>query len=39
MDNVTLIRIISGVVCIILTGILIARRKRMASTKRLNSRR
>jgi hypothetical protein len=39
MDNVTLIRTIAGAVCIILTGILIARRKRMASTKRVNSRR
>jgi hypothetical protein len=39
MDNVTLTRIIAGAVCIILTGILIARRKRMASTRRVNSRR
>jgi hypothetical protein len=39
MDNVTLTRIIAGIVCIILMGILVARRKRMASTKRLNSHR
>ena len=39
MDNVTLIRIISGILCIILIGILVARRKRMASTKSLNSHR
>jgi hypothetical protein len=39
MDNVTVVRIIAGVMSVILFGIIIARRKRMASTKRLSGRR
>lgn len=34
MDNVTLVRIISGVIFVILLGILVTRRKRMAMKKR-----
>jgi hypothetical protein len=38
MDNVMMIRIIAGVLCVILLAIVIARRKRMASSKRLTPR-
>jgi LPXTG-motif cell wall-anchored protein len=38
MDNVTMIRVVAGVLLVILLGILIARRKRMASTKRVTPR-
>ena len=34
MDTVTMVRIVAGVVAVLLLGIVIARRKRMASTKR-----
>ncbi len=34
MDGVTMIRVGAGVVAVILLGIVIARRKRMASAKR-----
>lgn len=39
MDNVTVIRIIAGVIAIVLVGIIIARRKRMAAVKHTSSRR
>jgi hypothetical protein len=40
MDNVTMIRVIAGVLAVILLAIVIARRKRMSSssTKRLTPR-
>jgi len=38
MDNVLMIRIVAGVLCVILLAIIIARRKRMASMKRPNTR-
>jgi len=39
MDNVMMVRVVAGIVCVILLAVLISRRKRMASTKRLASRR
>ena len=38
MDSVTMIRIVAGVLAVVLLGIVIARRKRMASTKRVTPR-
>jgi len=38
MDTILMIRIIAGVVAVILLAIVIARRKRMASTKRVTPR-
>ncbi len=35
MDNVTMIRMASGVLAVILLGVIIARRKRMASARRI----
>lgn len=34
MDNVTMIRVVSGILAVVVLCIIIARRKRMASTKR-----
>jgi hypothetical protein len=34
MDNVTMIRVVAGVLAVILLGVVIARRKRMASARR-----
>ena len=34
MDSVTMVRVVAGVVAVILLGVVIARRKRMASAKR-----
>lgn len=39
MDNLTVMRIIAGFMAILLVGIIIARRKRMAAAKRLSVRR
>jgi hypothetical protein len=39
MDNLTIMRIIAGFIAILLVGIIIARRKRMAAAKRVSSRR
>jgi hypothetical protein len=39
MDNVTILRIIAGIMAVVLVGIIIARRKRMAAAKRLKARR
>jgi len=39
MDNLTIARIIAGIIAVILVGIIIARRKRMAATKRMSTRR
>ena len=39
MDNVLMIRIIAGVLAVILLAIIVARRKRMASVKRMSARR
>lgn len=39
MDNVMMVRVVAGVIAVILLAVIIARRKRMASTKRLASRR
>lgn len=38
MDNVTMIRLVAGVLAVILLAIVIARRKRMASSKRITPR-
>jgi hypothetical protein len=35
MDGVTMVRVGAGIVAVILLGVIIARRKRMASTRRL----
>jgi len=35
MDNVMMIRVVAGVIAVILLAIVIARRKRMASGKRI----
>jgi len=35
MDNVTMIRVVAGIIAVILLAILIARRKRMASARRM----
>ena len=39
MDTVMMIRVAAGVVAVILLGVVIARRKRMASSKRVTPRR
>jgi len=39
MDNVTIIRIIAGVIAVILLAVIIGRRKRMASAKRVATKR
>jgi len=39
MDNLTIARIIAGIIAIILVAIIIARRKRMAAAKRVGNRR
>jgi hypothetical protein len=39
MDNVTMIRVIAGVLAVILLAIVIARRKRMSSSKRMTPKR
>ena len=39
MDDVLLIRIVAGVLAVILLAIIVGRRKRMASMRRLSSRR
>ena len=39
MDNLTIARIIAGVIAVVLVAIIIARRKRMAATKRMGARR
>ncbi len=39
METATMIRIVAGVLAVILLGIVIARRKRMATTKRVPPRR
>jgi hypothetical protein len=39
MDNVLMIRIIAGVMAVILLAVIIARRKRMASMRRLSTKR
>jgi hypothetical protein len=38
MDNVTMIRLAAGVLAVILLAIVIARRKRMAASKRVTPR-
>jgi len=38
MDNVTMVRVAAGVLAVILLAIVIARRKRMASSKRVTPR-
>ena len=39
MDNVMTIRIIAGIVAVILVAVIIGRRKRMATARRLSARR
>ena len=39
MDNVTMIRIIAGIVAVVLLVVIIGRRKRMAAMQRLNTKR
>jgi len=34
MDNVTMIRVVAGVLAVLLLGVIIARRKRMSSSAR-----
>ena len=38
MDNVTMVRVAAGVLAVILLAIVIARRKRMAASKRVTPR-
>ena len=38
MDNVTMIRVVAGVLAVILLAIIVARRKRMAAAKRMTPR-
>ncbi len=37
MDNILMIRVVAGVVTVILLAVIIGRRKRMASAKRLGT--
>lgn len=37
MDNILMIRVVAGVVTVILLAVIIGRRKRMASAKRLGA--
>jgi hypothetical protein len=37
MDNVTMIRVIAGIVAVVLLAVIVSRRKRMATTKRLDA--
>jgi hypothetical protein len=39
MDNVMTIRIIAGIVAVILVAVIIGRRKRMATARRISARR
>ena len=39
MDNVTMIRVAAGVLAVILLGVIVARRKRMSSSKRTDPKR
>lgn len=39
MDNVTMIRVVAGILAVVLVGIIVARRNRVASVKHLNNRR
>jgi hypothetical protein len=39
MDNVLMIRIVAGVIAVILLAVIIGRRKRLATAKRLESKR
>jgi hypothetical protein len=39
MDTITMVRVAAGVIAVVLLGIVIARRKRMATTKRVPPRR
>ena len=39
MDTVTTIRIVAGIIAVLLLAFLVARRKKMASVKRLSSKR
>ena len=39
MDNLTLARVVAGIIAVVLVGIIIARRKRMATSKRSSTRR
>ena len=39
MDNVTMIRVVAGVLAVIILFIIIARRKRMSSVRRTNTKR
>jgi len=39
MDNVTMIRIVCGVLAVVLLAVIVGRRKRMASAKRVGARR
>jgi len=34
MDNVTMVRVVAGVLAVLLLGVIVARRKRMSSSKR-----
>ena len=39
MDNVTMIRLIAGVVAVVLLAVIVSRRKRMAAMKRVDMKR
>ena len=39
MDNTTMIRVAAGVLAVILLGVIVARRKRMSSSKRPTTKR
>jgi len=39
MDTVTMIRVVSGAIAVVLLGVIIARRKRMASSRRTTMKR
>lgn len=39
MDNVLMIRIVAGIIAVILLAIIVARRKRTASLRRINAKR
>lgn len=39
MDNVTMIRVVSGAIAVVLIGVIIARRKRMSSARRTSNKR
>lgn len=39
MDNVLMVRIVAGIIAVVLLAVIVGRRKRMASAKRLTAKR